>query len=267
MSQQQSQPALPQPPHRYDGIDKVTGTAKYAAEFREPFPRKDLVYAFMVQSTIATGTIKSIDTRTAERASGVITILTPFNAPKLPSNNSRPPAGRHITILQDANVHYNGQPIAVVVARSLDEAMQAARLLNITYAEDPALLDFMGSLQHARPPKNPGRGAKKVRGDFDAALSRATVTVDNTYITPLQNHNPMEPHATLAWWDGDKLTVYDSTQYITGDRATLANTFSLPPDNVHVMNPYVGGGFGSKGSTWSHVVLCAMAARIVQKPV
>ena len=271
--------SLPQPPHRYDGIAKVTGTAKYAAEFREPFPRKDLVYAYMVQSTIATGTIKSIDTRTAERASGVITVLTPFNAPRLPSNSSRP-AGRHISILQDANVHYNGQPIAVVVARSLDEAMQAARLLNITYNEEPRLLNFMGRLKEARPPKNPGRGVKKVRGDLDAALARGTVTVDNTYITPLQNHNPMEPHTTLAWWetgvpgqlagrggDAEKLNVYDSTQSISGDRATLANIFSLPAENVHVMNPYVGGGFGSKGSTWSHVVLCAMAARVVQKPV
>ena len=266
MQQDQPSNSLPQPPHRYDGVAKVTGTAKYAAEFREPFPRKDLVYAYMVQSTIATGSIKAIDTQAAERASGVITVLTPFNAPKLPIDPSRP-TGRHISILQDANVHYNGQPIAVVVARSLPEAMQGARLLNITYSEDPALLDFMGSLQHARAPKNPGRGAKKVRGDLDAAISRGTVTVDNTYITPLQNHNPMEPHSTLAWWGGEKLSVYDSTQYITGDRATLASTFNLPPENVHVMNPYVGGGFGSKGSTWSHVVLCAMAARIVQKPV
>src|SRR6185437_9912006 len=186
----------------------------------------------------------------------------------LPSNSSRP-AGRHISILQDANVHYNGQPIAVVVARSLDEAMQAARLLNITYNEEPRLLNFMGRLKEARPPKNPGRGVKKVRGDLDAALARGTVTVDNTYITPLQNHNPMEPHTTLAWWetgvpgqlagrggDAEKLNVYDSTQSISGDRATLANIFSLPAENVHVMNPYVGGGFGSKGSTWSHVVLC-----------
>ena len=267
MSQQPQPAPLPQPPHRYDGVAKVTGTAKYAAEFREPFPRKDLVFAYMVQSTIPSGTIKAIDTHAAERASGVLTVLTPFNAPKLPSNPSRPPTGRHISILQDALVHYNGQPIAVVVARSITEALQGARLLNITYAQDPPLLDFMGNLQHARPPKNPGRGAKKVRGDLDAQLARGTVTVDNTYLTPLQNHNPMEPHATLAWWEGDRLSIYDSTQYISGDRATLAGIFSLPPENVHVIDPYVGGGFGSKGSTWSHVILCAMASRIVQKPV
>ena len=268
MSEQQQQAApLPQPPHRYDGVAKVTGTAKYAAEFKEPFPKDDLVYAYIVQSAIACGSIKAIDSKAAERASGVITVLTPLNAPKLPTNPSRPNANRHVSILQDADVHYNGQPIAVVVARSLPEAMQAARLLDISYDEQPAKLDFMGRLNDARPPKNPGRGAKKVRGDLDAALARGTVTVDNTYITPLQNHNPMEPHATVAWWEGDKLSVYDSTQYITGDRMTLASTFSLPPENVHVMNPYVGGGFGCKGSTWSHVILCAMAAKIVQKPV
>ena len=268
MSEQQQQLApLPQPPHRYDGVAKVTGAAKYAAEFKEPFPKDDLVYAYIVQSTIACGSVKAIDSKDAERAPGVVTVLTPLNAPKLPTSPSRPNAGRHVSILQDADVHYNGQPIAVVVARSLPEAMQAARLLSITYDEQPAKLDFMGRLNEARPPKNPGRGAKKVRGDLNAALARGTVTVDNTYITPLQNHNPMEPHATVAWWEGEKLSVYDSTQYITGDRMTLASTFSLPPENVHVMNPYVGGGFGCKGSTWSHVILCAMAARIVQKPV
>lgn len=257
--------ALPQPPHRWDGIAKVTGTAKYAAEFREPFPRKDLLYAYMVQSTVASANIRSIDTRAAERASGVVTIITPFNAPKLPIPSR--PVGRNLSTLQDTSVHYNGQPIAVVVARSLPEAVHAARLLNIDYRQDQPLLDFMGNLRHARQARNPGRGALKVRGDVDSAFSRGTVTIDNTYLTPLQTHNPMEPHATIAWWDGDHLSVYNATQYIFGDRATLAGTFSLPPDNVHVMNPFVGGGFGCKGSTWSHVVLCAMAARIVQKPV
>jgi xanthine dehydrogenase YagR molybdenum-binding subunit len=269
MSQQQEQPKpLPQPPHRYDGVAKVTGTAKYAAEFREPFPRRDLVYAFIVQSTIPTGSVRSIDTRTAERASGVITVLTPFNAPKLPIGPPKPPGKRSLTVLQDNAVHYNGQPIAVVIARSLPEAVQAARLLNITYDAQPAKLDFLNRLNEARPPKSTGGDPnRKVRGDINAALSNGTITVDNTYITPIQNHNPMEPHATLAWWDGEKLNVYDATQYITGDRTTLANIFSLPVENVHVMDPYVGGGFGCKGSTWSHVILCAMASKIVQKPV
>ncbi|HEV2576799.1 MAG TPA: xanthine dehydrogenase family protein molybdopterin-binding subunit [Acidobacteriaceae bacterium] len=267
--QQEQQPKpLPQPPHRYDGIAKVTGTAKYAAEFREPFPRKDLAYAFIVQATIPSGSVKAIDTHAAERASGVIAVLTPFNAPKLPVGPPKPPGKRNLTVLQDNVIHYNGQPIAVVVARTHVDAMAAARLLKISYDEQPAKLDFLGRLNEARPPKSTGRDPnKKVRGDLNAAASAGTVTVENTYITPIQNHNPMEPHATLAWWDGEKLSVYDATQYISGDRTTLANIFSLPLENVHVMDPYVGGGFGCKGSTWSHVILCAMAAKIVQKPV
>jgi xanthine dehydrogenase YagR molybdenum-binding subunit len=269
MSEQQQQPApLPQPPHRYDGIAKVTGTAKYAAEFKEPFSKSDLVYAYIVQSTIPSGAIKAIDAKDAERAPGVIAVLTPFNAPKLPVGPPKPPGKRNLSVLQDDQVHYNGQPIAVIVARSLPEAWQASRILRITYDEQPAKLDFMGRLNEARPPKTRSNApAKKSRGDTNAALGKATVTSENTYITPLQNHNPMEPHATVAWWEGEKLSVYDSTQYISGDRMTLAQIFNLPQENVHVMDPYVGGGFGCKGSTWSHVILCAMASKIVQKPV
>lgn len=267
MQQEQPKP-LPQPPHRYDGIAKVTGTAKYAAEFKEPFPKKDLVYAYIVQSTIANGTVQSIDSKEAERAPGVVMVLTPSNAPKLPGGQAQPGGRRHVSLLQDNRVYYNGQPIAVVVARSLPEAWHAARLLHISYSEQPPQIDFLGRLNDARPPKNSAREpAKKVRGDLEAALRKGSVTVDNTYITPLQNHNPMEPHATVAWWDGEHLNVYDATQYITGDKMSLARTLNLPQENVHVINPYVGGGFGCKGSTWSHVVLAAMSARIIQKPV
>lgn len=269
MSEQQQQPApLPQPPHRYDGIAKVTGTAKYAAEFKGPFPKEDLVYAYIVQSTIPCGSVKAIDAKGAERAPGVIAVLTPFNAPKLQVGPPKPPGKRNLSLLQDNEVHYNGQPIAVIVARSLPEAWQAERILKITYDEQPAKLDFMGRLEEARPPKSPGmHPATKNRGDLKAALGKATVTIENTYITPLQTHNPMEPHATVAWWEGEKVSIYDSTQYISGDRMALAQIFKLPLENVHVMDPYVGGGFGCKGSTWSHVILCAMAAKIVQKPV
>lgn len=269
MQAQQEQPKpLPQPQHRYDGVAKVTGTAKYAAEFRRPFAKKDMVYAFVVQSTIANGTVKAMDTKAAERAPGVIAVLTPFNAPKLPVGSPKPPAKRSLTVLQDNEVQYNGQPIGLVVARSLPEAMQGARLLRITYEEKAPLLDFMGRLKDARPPKSAGKTpARKVRGDLNAAVAKGTVTIDETYITPLQTHNPMEPHATLAWWEGEKLSVYDATQYISGDKASLARILNIPQDNVHVMDPYVGGGFGCKGSTWSHVILAAMAARIVQKPV
>jgi xanthine dehydrogenase YagR molybdenum-binding subunit len=254
--------------HRYEGIGKVTGKAKYVAEFEGPYNRADLCYAYVVQSTIASGTVTAIDNKAAMRAPGVVTILTPFNAPKLNPGPPQPPARRNLSLLQDNEVHYNGQPIAVVVAKTLDQARAAARMLKISYAATPAKVNFMDHLDEARWPKNPGKEpAGNKRGDVDAGFAKATAVVENTYITPIQNHNPMEPHATLAWWDGEKLNIYDTTQYITGDRASLAKTLNVPLDYVHLMCPIVGGGFGSKGSMWSHVPLCAISARVTGKPV
>jgi xanthine dehydrogenase YagR molybdenum-binding subunit len=249
---------------RYDGRAKVTGTAKYTAEF----PVSDVVYAFLIQSTIPNGTIASIDRATAERASGVLAVLTPFNAPRLPVVQPQPPARRNLSLLQNTEVHYNGQPIGVVVATSLDQARHAATLLRIAYNHEPAKLDFMGRLAEARSLKQPGREtADTSRGDFAACMSRAAVILEETYSTPIQNHNPMEPHSTLAWWNGDKLNLYNSTQFVSGDRQTVAKFLGIPIDNVRVRCPFTGGGFGSKGSTWSHVVLTAMAAKIVGRPV
>ena len=259
---------IPQMDHRYDGLAKVTGHAKYAAEFREPFPRKDLVYAFLVQSTIPSGAVVSIDQHAAEMSPGVLAVITPFNAPKLSVGPPQPPARRNLTLLQDKDVHYNGQPIAMVVARTLDQAKRAAELLHIKYDAKPAKLNFMQRLNEARPMKQSGKDVPDThRGDLAAALSSAAVTVDETYITPIQNHNPMEPHATIAFWEDNKLTVYDATQYITGDKMSIAKALNLPLDSVHVICPYVGGGFGSKGSMWSHVPLAAMASKITGRPV
>jgi xanthine dehydrogenase YagR molybdenum-binding subunit len=250
---------------RYDGVAKVTGKAKYAVEFKPPI---DPVYAYVVQSTIPSGSLKSIDQSAAEKSAGVLAVITPFNAQKLPVSSPQPPARRHITVLQETGVFYNGQPIAVVVAKTLSQAMAAARLLRINYNQTPAKLHFKERLAEARQPKSPGREpSTQTRGNLAGAMAKSTVTVDETYTTPYQHHNPMEPHATLAWWEGEKLNVYDSTQYITGDKATIARTLGLPLDSVHLQCPYTGGGFGSKGSTWSHVVLAAMAAKVVQKPV
>ena len=172
--------------NRYDGIAKVTGKAKYAAEFTEPFAKKDMLYAYLVQATIPSGSIASIDQKAAERAAGVVAILTPFNAPKLAVGQPNPPAKRSLTVLQDANIYYNGQPIAVVVATTLDQAKSAATLLKITYAPTPAKLDFTGGIPTARLPKTPGKEVPDThRGDIDASLAKASITVDETYITPL----------------------------------------------------------------------------------
>lgn len=254
--------------HRYEGIAKVTGKAKYAAEFSQPFSKRDMAYAYIVQSTIPSGTIVSIDRASADRAPGVIAILTPFNAPKLSQAPPQPPARRNLSLLQDTSVSYNGQPIAVIVAKSLNEAKAGAAMLKIKYEPKPAQVNFMERLREARWPKNPGKEpAGNHRGDLQAAFTRSSVTVENTYITPIQHHNPMEPHGTIAWWEDEKLCVYDATQYISGVKMSLAKTLSIPVDYVHVVNPVVGGGFGSKGSMWSHVPLCAMAAKVSGKPV
>jgi xanthine dehydrogenase YagR molybdenum-binding subunit len=254
--------------HRYEGIAKVTGKAKYAAEFSQPFPKADLAYAYIVQATIPNGTIASIDRYTADRAPGIIAILTPFNAPKLNQGPPEPPARRNLSLLQDKDVHYNGQPVAVVVAKSLNEAKAAARLLKIKYVSKPAQVNFMERLGDARWPKNPGKEPPgNHRGDAQSGFAKSSVTIEQTYITPIHHHNPMEPHATIAWWEGEKLNVYDATQYISGVKMSLAKTLDIPVDYVRVVNPVVGGGFGSKGSMWSHVPLCAMAAKVTGKPV
>ena len=251
--QQQEEKPERQLDHRYDAFAKVTGRAKYAAEF----PVKNVAYAYIVQATIPAGVVTSIDDAAASRAAGVHRILTPFNAPKLAELGN-------VNVLQDTTVFYSGQPIAVVVARSLPEARSAAALLRITYKEQPAKLDFNGLMGDARPPH---RGGTSRRGDPAASLAKAAVTVDQTYSTPIQNHNPMEPHATIAAWDGDKLNVYDATQGITGVQQGLARAFSIPQANVHVDCPYTGGGFGTKGYVWSQTILAAMAAKVAQRPV
>jgi xanthine dehydrogenase YagR molybdenum-binding subunit len=268
MAQEQSpNPRSKQMDHRYDALAKVTGKATYAAEFKQPFPRQDLLIALMVQSTIANGTIASIDRTGAENASGVVAVLTPFNAPRLPVP-PQPPPRRNLTILQNNEVHYNGQPIALIVAKTLAEARFAARQLKIKYNEQPAQLDLLGRQDQARWPRNPGKEpAGNKRGDLAAGFAKSTVTLEQTYITPIQFHNPMEPHATIAWWEGEKLNLYDATQYISGVKQTMAKLFNIPLDDVRVQCPYTGGGFGSKGSAWSHLPLAVMAAKVTGKPV
>lgn len=250
-------------PTRYDAKLKVMGKATYAAEFNPP----DTLHAFIIQSTIAKGTILSVDTSAAERASGVVKILTPFNAPKLPVPKPQPPATRYTSLLQKPEVSYNGEPIGLVIAKTLAEAQHAASLVKYKYQPAKAEFHFEKRLDQARLPKRSNEPPKEDHGDKDKAWQEATTVLEQTYSTPIQNHNPMEPHATVAMWEGEKLTVYDATQYISGDRQTLAKTFALPMENVHVICPFVGGGFGSKGSTWSHVPLAAMASKVVGKPV
>jgi xanthine dehydrogenase YagR molybdenum-binding subunit len=195
------------------------------------------------------------------------------NAPRLPEQGragANPPAGRVLSLLQSREVRYNGEPIALVVAESFEQATHAAALVHAAYRTDTPAVDMNRELPSARPYSQKILGQFEPashRGDVAAALAQADVTVDGTYTTPLETHNALEPHATIAQWEGDHLTLYDATQYVYGVKRFVAKTFGIPDERVRVISKFVGGAFGSKGSAWSHVVLAAMAARQVKRPV
>jgi xanthine dehydrogenase YagR molybdenum-binding subunit len=257
-----------QPLDRTDGPLKVSGQARYAAEFTLP----RMVHAQLVLSTVPSARVQRIDSRAALGVPGALMVMTHENAMRLPKGGKaavKPPAGRVMSLLQDDQVHYNGQPIALVVAETLEQCREAARQLVITYAPQPdAVLDLAAARAQAHAPKEvQQQKPDSSRGDLAAGMQAASQVVSALYTTPIEHHNPMEPHATLASWSGEKLVLYDATQYVSGDRDTVAKTLGISPEQVQVVCPYVGGGFGCKGSTWSHVVLAAMAARQVGRPV
>ncbi|HSY65032.1 MAG TPA: xanthine dehydrogenase family protein molybdopterin-binding subunit [Terriglobales bacterium] len=248
---------LGEPLSRVDGKLKVTGSAKYSAEFEIP----QLAYAVMVQSTIPSGRIARMDTSAAERIPGVVAVLKPGNALELPG------AERRVSVLQDDLVHYDRQPVAVVVAETLEQAHHAASMVRVEYAKADAKLNFDAGFPTSYPGSHNGIPGDLSFGDVDAGLRQAEITIDQVYTTPIQHHNPMEPHATIAKWDGDHLSIHDATQHISGVQETLAKMFAIPKENVHVTCLFVGGGFGCKGQVWSHVILAALAAKQTNRPV
>lgn len=255
------------PIDRVDGRLKVTGTARYAAEF----PLENVAHAVLVGSTIARGRITSIDREATEKAPGVLAVITHENARDLrsvPSKPGQPPADERLP-LQGADVHYSDQYVAVVVAETLEQAQHGAELLRIAYDTQPPEAKMEDASAAAKRPqgKVADKPADVTRGNMQAGLDTADVRVSEIYRTPTEHHNPMEPHATMAAWDGDKLTVYDATQYTYGVRHFLATTFGVPEENVRVICKFVGGAFGCKGNVWRHVPLAVMAARAVRRPI
>jgi xanthine dehydrogenase YagR molybdenum-binding subunit len=251
---------------RQDGRLKVTGGAVYAAEFEVP----GCLHAVLVQSTIPAGTITGFDTAQAERMPGVVAIITHNNAGKL---NQRKAAQQTVThpFLQDNRIVYNGQHVAVAIADTFERADAAAAAVRVHYAPSPAVTVMdAGTLSRAYKPKHFQNGEKSPdvsRGDAESAFESAPVKMEATYETPVEHHNPMEPHATIAMWRGDTLAVWTATQGISGAQETLASAFGLPQESVTVICPYVGGGFGCKGNTWPPAVFAALAARHVGRPV
>ncbi len=263
--------SIGKPLDRVDGRLKVTGRAVYAAE--HPVP--NAVSAVLVMSTIPKGHIAKMDISAAEKAPGVLAIMTHQNTPKLPSQpkGSSPnrPTSRKLNLLQDDHVLYSNQPIAVAVADTLENATRAAELVRVQYKNAPFNVVLENGMGSAYDPGKAGGGddpADWSRGNVKAGMTDAKAQHANLYVTPIETHNPMEPHATIAVWESPtKLTLYDATQGVFSDRERVATVLGLHPDDVRVVSPYLGGGFGSKGPTWSHVVLCAMAARRVERPV
>ncbi len=243
--------------NRIDGFLKVTGRANYALDF----PVKDSAYAFLIKSEIAAGKILDIDSKAAEKAEGVIGVITHKNALKL-SNSRRLRGG---AILQDADIEYYGENIGVVVADTLEQAQYAASLVKIKYQKAEARTDFEKLKSQAK--KSNDRGDETI-GDAETALKNAEFKVEEVYTTPIEHHHTMAPHATVAVWDGeDKLTIYNESQIVNGVQGAIAATFGLKPENVRVITPHIGGGFGSKGGAWGHVVITVMAAKILKRPV
>jgi xanthine dehydrogenase YagR molybdenum-binding subunit len=258
------------PIDRIDARLKVTGAAKYAAEFNQP----QMAYAFPVSATIAKGAITGFDESAAKAAGGVLTIITHENARRLKPADAMAMIkvgvliGEYLAPLQDNRVHYYGQTVALVVAETYEQARCAAALLKVNYTTEKAATDFKAELpKGTRPQQFMGAPAQTNAGKAAAPLAAAAVKFEQTYTTPTENHHPMEPHATVAVWEGDdKLTLYDATQGVVNTRGTASYFFNLNPENVRVMSPFLGGGFGCKG-LWLQTIMAAMAAHAVKRPV
>lgn len=242
---------------RVDGPAKVAGRAKYSAEF----PIAGLVHASLIMSDIPSGHAPRMDTAEAERAAGVLAVITPANAIRLAAPQKR------ISLLQDDAVYYQNQPIGIVLAETLEQAQYAASLVRPHYQTSTAKLDFVAGFPSSYTYTHNGEPGDQSWGDVDAGLAAAEIKIDQIYTTPIQHHNPMEPHATIAQWNGDHLTLHDATQHISGLQETAAQIFDIPKENVHVITPFTGGAFGCKGQVWSHVILAALAAKQVKRPV
>jgi xanthine dehydrogenase YagR molybdenum-binding subunit len=261
---------LGQPVDRLDGHDKVTGAARFSAEY----PVENLAHAALVLSTIPKGLISAIDSSAAEQAPGVIKVITHENAPEMkvpgPMALDPPSSGTtSVKILNTDRVSWNGQPVAVVVAETPEQAVHAASLVQLVYKPEAAVTSFEASIPHAKKPESIlGEPTEVTKGDPDAAFQAAPHRVDLTFTTPPHNHNAIELHAAIAIWDGDdKLTIYDTSQFTAGTASSIAEIFGLKPENVRLISTYVGGGFGGKGGMWSYNQLCVLAARVARRPV
>ena len=255
------------PVSRVDGRLKVTGAAPFAAEIA----MDGMAYASLAYSTVARGRV-SLDTVAAEAAPGVVLVMTHRNAPRMarPAVFGSSPTAvgpSDLPVMQDDQVHWNGQPIALVLAETQEQADHAASLIRAEYIPEPATTSFEAAVaKGTEPGVFQGQVLSSEKGDPDAALAAAAFTVDHTYRTPRHTHSAIEPHAATIAWEGDGLRIHDASQMVTATAATMADIFGIKGSQVHITSPYVGGGFGSKGM-WDHQILGAAAAKLANRPV
>jgi xanthine dehydrogenase YagR molybdenum-binding subunit len=255
-----AQGVVGKPLDRVDGRAKVSGGARYAYEMQQD----SVLYGFVVEASIGKGTIRSIDTRTAEKAPGVVLVLTYQNAPAQGTGNHR----EAHPVLTGARVSRYGEPVAFVVAESFEEARAAAYLVDVKYDRAVGKYALRTNLSEARAPRpSDGQPADSAVGDFAGAFAGAPVQLDVTYTTPLQSHAMMEPHATLATWDGDKLTLHTANQMLNQGQQVIATTLKIPVENIRLVSPFIGGGFGGKLWVNADAILAAIAARQLERPV
>ena len=246
------------PVDRIDGPMKVSGSAPYAHEQHEAAP--NAAYGYVLGSAIAKGRISAMNADEARRAPGVITVVTAATAGKLGKGNFNT-----AKLLGGPDIQHYHQAIALVVAETFEQARAASQLIRVKYVKEKGAFDLAKAKSSATKPKD--KDADTRAGDFGGAFAAAPVRLDATYTTPDQSHAMMEPHASIASWDGDKLTVWTSNQMIDWSKGDMAKTLGMPKENVRLISPYIGGGFGGKLFLRSEALLASLGARAAKRPV
>jgi len=257
------------PLDRVDGRLKVTGKAEYAYEYAA---QGSALYGVIVNASIGKGRVAAADVQDAQKAPGVRLVLTKDNAP--PQHPFGPVDlpdrfARAMPALNNDDVPYFGFPVAFVVADTFEQATAAAAMLRVRYAPERGAwnLQAAGPTAIEQSPIDGGEPADSAIGDFDGAFAAAPVKIDATYTTPYQHQAPMEPQATMAVWDGPKLTVYTAAQLTTSPQEGLARTLNIAKEDVRIITRYIGGGFGNKLPYYFESTLAAIGARILKRPV
>ncbi len=247
---------------RIDGPLKTTGTAPYAYERHDAVSNP--AYGYIVGAAIAKGRIRSMDVGAARAAPGVLAVVSAENAGKLGKGNFNT-----AKLLGGPEIDHYHQAVALVVAETFEQARSAAQLVHVDYVRTTGAYDLAAVKDGATPPPENGFGGKPDTsvGDFEGAFAAAAVKLDATYTTPDQSHAMMEPHASIALWEGDRLTLYTANQMINWGKGDVAKTLGIPPEKVRLVSPYIGGGFGGKTFVRADAIMAALGAKAVGRPV